>query len=176
MTLKLDVSQAYDRVEWNYLKAVSCKMGFNNLIINMFMKCVMTARYKVNYERREFRNITPERGLRQEDPLSSYLFLACIEGLSAMVKNYESRGLIKGIKVAQGTPTVTHMFLADDSYIYCHANKEKTSQVMNLLGVFEVASGQKLNVKKSSVFFNRNVHTKVRNEGFGRSRFPRSRW
>ncbi|KAL8113779.1 hypothetical protein AgCh_020904 [Apium graveolens] len=162
MALKLDMSKAYDRVEWNYLRAVPCKMGFKNSIIELFMKCVTTTRFKIAYGDREFGNTIPERGLRQGDPLSSYLFLACIEGLPAMVKSYENRGLIRGIKVARGAPMVTHMFFADDSYIYYRASKEEATQIMNLSANFETASGQKINVEKSSVFF--NVRTDTKNE------------
>lgn len=157
MALKLDMSKAYDRVEWSYVKAVLQNMGFEEDIITLFMTCVMTARYKISHAGKEFGDIIPERGLRQGDPLSSYLFLVCMEGLSALIKNYESRGIIKGIKVARGAPTVSHMFFADDSYIYCCANKEEAGHVMNMLKTFEAASGQKINVDKSSVFFSRNV-------------------
>lgn len=74
-----------------------------------------------------------------------------MEGLSAIIKSYENRGLIKGIKVARGAPSVSHMFFADDSYIYCHATREEAMQVMEILAIFEQASGQKINYSKSSI-------------------------
>lgn len=43
--------------------------------------------------------------------------------------------------MARGAPTITHMFFADDGSIYCHAKKEEASQVMNLLSIFNKASG-----------------------------------
>ncbi|WOG87677.1 hypothetical protein DCAR_0206908 [Daucus carota subsp. sativus] len=164
MALKLDMSKAYDRVEWSYIRAMLGKLGFNSSVINLFMQCVTTARYKITHSGREFGDIIPQRGLRQGDPMSSYLFLVCMEGLSSIIKSYENRGLIKGIKVARGAPSVSHMFFADDSYIYCHATRDEAVQVMEILSIFEKASGQKINTGKSSVFFSRNVQQDVKDE------------
>lgn len=164
MTLKLDMSKDYDRVEWNYIKAILHKLGFDEVIVNLFMEYVMTATYRISHACREFSNIMPERGLRQGDPLSSYLFLICIEGFLALIKNYENWGLIQGIKVARGAPAVTHMFFADDSYICCHANKEETIHVMKPLATFEKEISQKVNVAKLSVFFSRSMEAKIRSK------------
>lgn len=49
------------------------------------------------------------------------------------------------------------MFFADDCYIFCKADVEYASNVQNLLRVFETASGQQVNVDKSSAIFSRNV-------------------
>lgn len=110
MALKLDMSKAYDRVEWSYIRAMLLKLGFADSITDLFRQCVTTAHYKIAHSGKEFGNIIPHRGLRQGDPLSSYLFLLCMEGLSALIKSYERRGLIKGIRVAKGAPSVSHMF------------------------------------------------------------------
>lgn len=53
-------------------------------------------------------------------------------------------------------------FFTDDSYIYCHATKEEATQVMEILAIFEQASGQKINTSKSSVFFSRNVKQEIK--------------
>lgn len=152
MALNLDMSKAYDRAEWSYIRAMLIKLGFTNSVVNIFMQCVTTARYTITHPGKEFGNIIPQRGLRQGDPLSSYLFMICMEGLSALIKSYERRGIIKGISVARGAPSVSHMVFADDSYIYRHANKEEAMQIMEILAIFEQASGQKINKSKSSVF------------------------
>ena len=171
MALKLDMSKAYDRVEWNYLQAVLSKMGFDQRVIKLFMSCISSVRYKITHAGRNFGNITPERGLRQGDPLSSYLFLICIEGLTALLNDFENKKMLKGIKVARSAPSISHMFFADDSYIFCKANVESAENIIHLLQIFERASGQQINVDKSSVFFSKNTPSRLKNDLCHRLRF-----
>ena len=49
------------------------------------------------------------------------------------------------------------MFFADDSYLYCKANVEEAQNVLNMLKIFEGATGQKINTFKSSVFLSTNM-------------------
>lgn len=162
MALKLDMSKAYDRVEWSFLKAMLKNLGFEEKLISLFLECVMSVKYKITHSGKEFGSIVPSRGIRQGDPLSSYLFLVCMEGLTALINDYERRNLVAGIKVARGAPVLTHMFFADDSYIYCKANADMTEQICQMLRVYEKASGQKINQAKSSVFFSSNTNSEVK--------------
>lgn len=65
-----------------------------------------------------------------------------MEGLIAIIKEYERKGLIKCIQVAREAPTVTYMFFIDDSYIYFKAIGEDATQLVNILKTFEIASGE----------------------------------
>ena len=141
MALKLDMSKAYDRVEWSYLQAILKKMGFDEKIVRLFMACITTARYQISHAGQLFGHIIPERGLRQGDPLSSYLFIICTEGFSALLHEYERRRLLTGIQVARGAPHISHIFFADDSYIFSKASSEDAHHVCELLRIFEQASG-----------------------------------
>ena len=53
----------------------------------------------------------PGRGLRQEDPISPYLFLIYAEGLSALINHAETVGKIRGIKVCPEAHPVMHLLI-----------------------------------------------------------------
>lgn len=42
MGIKLDMSKAYDRVEWTFLMTVMIMMGFDSKWVDLVMKCVST--------------------------------------------------------------------------------------------------------------------------------------
>uniref|UniRef100_A0A803Q527 Reverse transcriptase domain-containing protein n=1 Tax=Cannabis sativa TaxID=3483 RepID=A0A803Q527_CANSA len=159
MALKLDMSKAYDGVEWSFLRAMHC-MGFASRWIDLVMTCVSTVRYKVVHGGHVF--ICPSRGIHQGDPLSTYLFIICVEGLSASIQKFEANRHIQGCHVAHRAPSITHMFFADDNNLFCQATRGVADSISTLLQSFENASGPKINHSKSLIFFSPNTDSSSR--------------
>ena len=61
---KLDMSKAYDRVEWCYLKGIMLKLRFARRWVYMIICCVKSVSYSIMVNGRPSGYITPIRGLR----------------------------------------------------------------------------------------------------------------
>lgn len=157
VALKLDVSKAYDRVDWEFLQHQMEQMGFSKKWIDWVMLCVTTVSYTVNFNSDQVGPISPRRGLRQGDPLSPYLFLICVEGLSRSITQVAEECKISGCRVHEQAPVITHLLFADDSFLFCKATMEEVGEFKRILKLYETFSGQAINFQKSGIYFSSNV-------------------
>ena len=110
MALKLDMSKAYDRVEWLFLEKILLKMGFQESWVRMIMDCITTVSYSILVNGEHKGLIRPSRGLRQGDSLSPFLFHFCAEGLHALLSKAANNGEIRGYFLCRASPKITHIF------------------------------------------------------------------
>ena len=164
--LKLDMRKAYDRVEWAYLEAMMLKLGFNSTWVGLVMRMVYTVSFSVLFNGVPSESFSPSRGIRLGDPISPYLFLLAAEGLSCLLK---SRSLLQssslqGLKVARTAQAVNHLLFADDSMLFVKASAEGAGEIEQVLNIYCQASGQRINLDKSSVYFSKGCPESIRNE------------
>uniref|UniRef100_A0A803NHI3 Reverse transcriptase domain-containing protein n=1 Tax=Cannabis sativa TaxID=3483 RepID=A0A803NHI3_CANSA len=167
MALKLDMSKAYDRVEWCFLRAIMSRFGFPCRWVDLIMDCVSSAEYAFLVNGRPRGSVVPSRGLRQGCPLSPYLFLFCAEALSMLLQQAETSGDLMGFRCSRSGPRVSHLFFADDSLIFGRANGREAESIRRILQCYERASGQQVNFDKSAITFSPNVQPADRTSVLG---------
>ena len=118
MAIKMDMSKAHDRIEWSFIEALLNKMGFDPRWITLMVECISSVQYKVLLNGQPRGLIILQRGLRQGDPLSPYLFIMCTEALIVNIKKAEREKQLTGMKVARACPTISHLLFADDSLFF----------------------------------------------------------
>ncbi|CAN1752592.1 LINE-1 retrotransposable element ORF2 protein [Linum perenne] len=156
--LKVDISKAYDRVEWNYLEAIMTKMGFDSNWIDLVLLSIRSVEYSVLINSSKSETFLPGRGLRQGCPLSPFLFLICAEGISALVRQEVRDDRLHGVRVCNRAPPVTHLLFADDSFFFFRAEFEEARWVKEIFRTYGQASSQLINFEKSGIFFSKSTH------------------
>lgn len=159
IAIKTDMSKAYDQVEWDFLETLFLKMGFHTKWVRLIMCCVRSVTYTVMMNGQCYGHIVPERGIRQGDPLSPFLFILCAEALVNIMNRTELNGDITGIKLTRSCPSIHHLLFADDSLFLCKANLKECSNFLKCLRLYGTASGQEINFQKSSITYGSQMWT-----------------
>lgn len=110
IALKLDISKAFDKIEWDFLVAVMKRMGFNDTWCDWIYKCMSTVTYSVLINGEPTDQINPSRGIRHGDPISPYMYIICTEGLSALIKKRIQDKKLHGYKASREGPAISHLF------------------------------------------------------------------
>lgn len=157
MAVKLDMSKAYDRVEWPFLAKVMEKMGFEARWTELIIRCVSSVSHVVviNGEPSDF--FMPDRGLRQGDPISTHLFIICADVFSHLIQMEVNRGSLQGIWVCRRAPEVSHLLFADDDILFSREDDRDAQAIRRVLEFYSGASGQQINFSKSEVVISANV-------------------
>ncbi|KAA3468935.1 reverse transcriptase [Gossypium australe] len=162
--LKVDMSKAYDRVEWDFIGGMMKALGFHEDWIVLVLRCISSISYSVSLNGEESESIWPSRGLRQGDPLSPYLFLICAEGFSVLLEEAQRRGSMKGAPIGREKIYINHLFFADDCILFGDATREGAVAVREVLQEYELCAGQKVNYDKSLVYYGANVSDEARED------------
>ena len=143
LLLFIDFQKALDSVEGNFLFESLTMFNFGENFLrwvktfyNNIQSCVMNNGTISNF-------FTLERGVRQGDPLSPYLFTIVVETLPIAIRQNE---VIKGIKI--GNEETKLLQFADDTTAAL-ADTDSAVKLFEILNLFEIISGLKINCSKT---------------------------
>ncbi|RVW98823.1 LINE-1 reverse transcriptase-like [Vitis vinifera] len=149
---KLDIEKAYDNINWQFLLKTLHKMGFGSKWLGWMWSCVSSAKFSVLVNGVPAGFFLSSQGLRQGDP--PYLFVLGMEVLDALIRRAVVGGYLSGCSI-QGDRRhnlkISHLFFADDTIMFCEANKEHLTHLSWILLWFEAASGLRINLDKSEI-------------------------
>ena len=113
VVLKIDLSKAYDHVNWTYLLVIMSKMGFSLPFITWVMSSITSVSFAVLINGVASNFFRSGQGLRHGFPLAPLLFLIVVDGLSMYILTTQISGAFQGISFGNNI-TLSHVLFVDD--------------------------------------------------------------
>ncbi|GJR05549.1 RNA-directed DNA polymerase, eukaryota [Tanacetum coccineum] len=93
-----------------------------------------------------------QRGLRQGDPFSPFLFILAMEGLHIAMEDAIEHDIFRDIRVGPGEAHISHVFYADDAMFMGEWDAKNGSNFITILNCFYLISGLRINLHKSKLY------------------------
>lgn len=116
------------------------------------MECVRTIRFSIMMSGRPLGFFSSKRGVRQVDPMPSYLFVLALEYLSRMMKRLDSHPEFQYHPKYKDLKLI-HLCFADDMMFVCRVDHTSPALLKVIFDDFSNASGLQINLQKLYVFF-----------------------
>jgi hypothetical protein len=153
MIIQLDLAKSYDKISWHYMVKTQEAFGFTQHWINWIINLVSMTNYSLLINGAPTKPFWPTRGIRQGDPLSPFMFILMMEGLSRSIKSATTTGEITGLKPFENFPTSTHQQFVDDTLLHGIPMVKEAKTFKRILEEFGEASRAEINHSKSMIYF-----------------------
>lgn len=148
----VDMGKAYDHVNWGFLDWALKQMGFGKKLRFWVRVCISLASYSLLVNGTSTGLEKGQRGLRQGDPISPFLFNIVMEVLDCLVaRAVEVEGL-SGCKFRDEELSISILQFADNSLFFIPKKMEEIKNIWSILLLFETISGLRINLPKSKLY------------------------
>ena len=141
----VDIEKAFDSLSHSFLLACLKKYGYGNDFIKwveMLLECQESCIINGGNTTKHFEL---QKGARQGDPISAYLFILCLEIVFILIK---ANKRVKGINIFKHT----YLYSAyADSTTFFLRDKRSIKELLNTFAIFSEYSGLKPNEKCKTV-------------------------
>jgi hypothetical protein len=151
LIISIDAEKAFDKIQHHFMIKVLRKLGIKGMYLKI-VKAIYdkpTANIILNGEK--LKPFPLKSGMRQECPLSPFLFNIVIEFLARAIRQEEE---VKGIQI--GKETVKISLFADDMILYLKDPKNSTQKLLDTINSYSKVAGYKINLQKSLAFLYTN--------------------
>ncbi|KAG7533326.1 hypothetical protein ISN45_Aa08g009650 [Arabidopsis thaliana x Arabidopsis arenosa] len=149
--LKLDISMAFDTVQWPFIIATLKAMHYPDQFIFWISQCISTASFSISVNGELEGFFQSSRGLRQGCSLSPYLYVNTSNVLSGLLsKAAREKGI--GIHPKCKALNMSHLSFADDIMVFTDGSPQSLHGTLAVFEEFAHMSGLTINVTKSSLF------------------------
>lgn len=148
--LKLDITKAFDQVNWDFLFESLLFFGFFDRWIHLIKECICTSIGSVLINKLSYGFFILGCGLHQGDPLSPYLFILAEEIPSLNLVKLQMNDRI--LLVSTNQFHVCLLLYANDIVIFSKAIPSSAKAIRSILQTYQLIVGQTFNLQKAICF------------------------
>lgn len=158
MGIKLDLDKAYDFLNWDYVRYVLKKIGFNQCWINLIMQCITSISCSIIINGEAHCYFYLKCGIQQGDPLSPYVFILSMESLIRHLnKMTENSSNHIGILCSPRGFKISNLVFPDDCLLFARAITRGARNICLVLCLRERESERKAYVQSMYAYGHLNL-------------------
>jgi hypothetical protein len=161
LALKIDISKAFDTLEWSFLLKVFHCFGFNDVFCNWIHVILQSAFLSISVNGKAEGYLNCSRGVRQGDPISPLLLCLAEDVLSRGISNLVNSGVLDQIKGTRHFKVPSHTFYADDLMVFCKGKLSGLKELKKLFNNYALQSGQVISTAKSTIYSGSITHGRL---------------
>eukprot|EP00253_Pinus_taeda_P005951 PITA_05951 len=152
MLIKLDMANAFDRVNRLFLCKVLLSFGFSRHFVQLIKACIDSPWIAPLVNGRPTNFFQAQRGIRQGCPLSPFLYILMADSLSRKLAVEKSVGSLPGLKPSEVSTPLNHALFADDSLLLGGVSTRIAKAFDNVLKSYYRVTGALINESKSEIY------------------------